>query len=449
MVNLISSFKSLKKIKVGVIGDLVVDSYVIGTITRISPEAPVPVLHAKEMKHIPGMAGNVALNLISLGAEVYLIGRTGEDRGGLDLMDYLNKEKIDTEGVIQQALYPTAIKQRVIASSQQLLRIDHEEVTPLSIEAEMAVTAYLKKIVDQLDVIAISDYKKGFLTHSLLKQILDIARERNIPVIVDPKGDDFSKYKGCTLIKPNLSEAYHAASHTKQTSLDQIGSILLEKVSSKYLLVTRSEEGMTLFSKEGGRKDFPVKSQEVKDVTGAGDTVLAVMAYGFGNKLSVEESIELANTAASIAIQKIGCSRVTLSEILDKLLQINPKYKVFDSDHLFALNQALEGKDFLLFTIDEDQQMSLELFEAIRALSKIKEEKKLLVYLKSSEKTEPLTNFLASLNEVNFVVKSVDHLSKLLQKLLPSKTFYLKNNSVLEVEKPSELLEKLLFQKIN
>ena len=181
------------------------------------------------------------------------------------------------------------MKNRLIADSQQLIRVDQECTTPLSLEVEKKVLAFITVHVGEFEVIAISDYAKGFLTKSLLKLLIALASSHNIPTIVDPKGDDFSKYRGATLIKPNYREALIASKLSSDSNLDAIGHSLLTKTSSDMIMITRSEEGITLFEKNKTRYDFPVKSREVKDVTGAGDTVLAMTTMTFASELHLKE----------------------------------------------------------------------------------------------------------------------------------------------------------------
>jgi D-beta-D-heptose 7-phosphate kinase/D-beta-D-heptose 1-phosphate adenosyltransferase len=448
MVNLIHSFRDLKRIKVFVVGDFVLDTYITGYVGRISPEAPVPVLHAKDKKSIPGMAGNVALNLVSLGADVYVSGRVGADPEGKLLVSYLKAESIDTSCIVVQKKYQTPVKHRMIANAQQLLRVDFEEVTSLTQELENKLIRLLQDKLDHINVIALSDYKKGFLTKTLIHKVITLARQKNIPIIVDPKGEDFSKYKGCSLIKPNLQEAYAAAKCSRDHSLDAVAEILLKEAVSDHLLITRSEEGMSLFSHPQLREDFPVESREVKDVTGAGDTVLAMMAMGMGNGLSLSCCAQLSNVAASLAVQKVGCVRVTLSQVAEQLFLMDHSHKIFAEEHLFALNQVLVGKTFSILGLDLNQTMTTELFQTIKKLSCKDPNHRLILYLADTKERENLISLLASLHEVHFILLSSQHLSQFLDKITPEKSFYIKENSVSEIHNPLHLLDHLLLEKI-
>ncbi len=211
MVKFIGALSRLSRSKVLVAGDLVVDTYTIGKARRISPEAPVAVINVQREEQRPGMAGNVLLNLLSMGCDVSAISRVGNDSSGIMLRSLLEAEGIDTSGIIQEHNYTTPVKNRIIAENQQIVRVDYENVTPLQQESEQILIKRLPELLKDVKVVAISDYGKGFLTDKLLEALIDNATALKIPVITDPKGLDFTKYRRSTLIKPNLSEAYAAA----------------------------------------------------------------------------------------------------------------------------------------------------------------------------------------------------------------------------------------------
>jgi rfaE bifunctional protein kinase chain/domain len=237
----------------------------------------------------------------------------------------LQKENVDVSGIVIDEKFQTPVKKRMMAECQQLLRVDYENPLPLSFDLEVEIKKQLSLVLDQVDVIAISDYAKGFLTESLLQYTIELAKEKNIPVIVDPKGSNFSKYRGATLIKPNLSEAITASGLDKKTSLDLIGTKILKDIEIDTLMITRSKEGISLFNLQKGRDDFPAFVHEVKDVTGAGDTVLAIVTQTLANRLDLKIGAFLANIAAGIAIERVGCARITLHELEARLLQISKK----------------------------------------------------------------------------------------------------------------------------
>ncbi len=448
MVTLMSSFRALKSIKALVVGDFALDTYIVGSVGRVSPEAPVPVLHVKEKKSIPGMAGNVALNLISLGACVKILGRVGADQEGRVLISYLQDHGVDISAMAIEQGYDTPVKKRMIASSQQLLRVDFETITTLSEAVEDKLIESLPSLLQDIDVVAVSDYKKGFLTSKFIAAIIQEANIQKKIVIVDPKGNDFSKYLNCTLIKPNLQEAYLAAKCEKGVALNEVAHILLKQSLAKYLLITRSEEGMTLFDCEYTREDFRVESREVKDVTGAGDTVLAVMAMGMGNGLCPAMCAKLANIAASLAIQKMGCARITLSQIAEQLLILDQDNKIFMDDHLFALNQVMQEKTFTVLGLDVNQPMTTALFHCIKQLRGKEPHHRLLVYLAKTETNDSLIDLLASLHEVSFIVLSSDNLSQLFKKMLFKDIFYMRADKLSEIKNPLDLLDQMLLSQV-
>jgi rfaE bifunctional protein kinase chain/domain len=301
-----------------VAGDLILDVYAYGKVKRISPEAPVPVLNLGRYETMPGGAGNTLLNLIALGMEVTALGRVGEDRSGVQLLEELVEEGVNTEGVLVDPDWITPEKTRCIANSQQLLRIDREETTRLSKKQEKRVVDQIPSLLKRCDLVAISDYAKGFLTPKVVKTLIQEAAARQIPVIVDPKGVDFSRYYGATVIKPNFMEAVLASGLSEESPLVEIAKVIFKKSGADQLIITRSEAGISWFSKEGDRFDVAAHTLDVTDVTGAGDTVLAVLAAAMANGASIQEGVETANYAASIAIQHVGCARVSKEELTSK-----------------------------------------------------------------------------------------------------------------------------------
>lgn len=314
--------KHIKRKKILVIGDLMLDVYTFGEVLRISPEAPVPVLRVTNESRRPGGAGNAILNLVSLGMEVVAAGRVGNDVAGSHFLQEMAKEGVDTRGVFCDPSFQTPQKNRMIASGQQIVRIDYEQPKPLHPQVEKEVIAYLPKLFEKVEMIAISDYAKGFLTPSLLAEVIQQGKKRDIPVIVDPKGMDFTRYHGATLIKPNYAEAFGAAGLGVEATLDDVAERILRDVAIETLMVTRSKEGISIFNRAQKRQDFPAHVHEVKDVTGAGDTVLAVVTAALANSLSVAEAAKLANVAAGIAIERVGCARISLADLSARMLDV-------------------------------------------------------------------------------------------------------------------------------
>ena len=336
MVKLIGLLSRFSRVKVLVVGDFMLDTYTTGKVKRISPEAPVSVLHVQKEESLPGGAGNVVLNLIALGAEVTALGRVGYDFAGEQLRGALRDVGAEMDGIVMQKGFKTPVKNRFIADAQQVLRVDFEAISPLPEALEQVVIEKLHAILDEVHIVALSDYGKGFLSRTLLKHIIDLARSKNIPVIVDPKGDDFSRYQNATVIKPNLSEAYAAAKMPAETPIDEVARSILQMCQVDMLLITRSEAGMSLFHKNGQHFNFPVRSKEVKDVTGAGDTVLAMISVALANGLDIKYGAQLANIAAGMAIERLGCACINLSEMAERLLEYDVDNKIFDEEHLFA-----------------------------------------------------------------------------------------------------------------
>ncbi len=443
MVNLISSLRAIKPINILVVGDFVLDTYVQGHVGRVSPEAPVPVLLAKENFSKPGMAGNVALNLASLGSKVYLAGRVGDDDHGSEFLDLLQKEDIDCKNVLRQKGYQTPVKQRMIANAQQLIRVDFETTTPLDKQLGKKLLLSIKKDIDNIDVIAISDYLKGFLTNEFLQELIKLAKTCDVPVVVDPKGKDFSKYKGATLIKPNLLEAYTASQFESSTPLDTVAKTLLKDSEAEHILVTRSSDGMSLYDKNSSPMHFPTKSKEVMDVTGAGDTVLAMLTMALGNQLSADVAAQLANIAASVVIKKVGCVRVELSQIAEILLSMHTECKIFDEDHLFALSHVLSTSSFTILALEQNQEMSSKLFEVIRKITLENQKDRLIIYIEAKKQNASFISLLSSLHEVDFIIEKSHSLAELCKALKPKRVYRFDTSKLFPVEDPDMLLKKL------
>jgi D-glycero-beta-D-manno-heptose-7-phosphate kinase len=368
---MLESLAYFKKKKICVIGDFMLDSYTRGTVKRISPEAPVCVLKVKKQERLPGGAGNVALNCVALGASVFACGRLGDDFASNYLKEALNSAGIDTNCMIFEEGFETPLKNRFMAEYQQLLRVDFETEEPLSLASHELVLKKLRDSISDFDLILISDYNKGFLTRELLKQIIELANSFKIPVFVDPKGHDFTKYKGATLIKPNLSEAYLASGLDEKTSLDDVAFKLIKDSSCQHLLITRSEKGMSLFS-QNGRKDFEAMAKEVIDVTGAGDTVLATLATSYASGIELDLCVKFANMAASCAIEKLGCVHVGKKELIKAITKqdTSSKYLPYISEDVIPLMFA--GDKIKSYLINPDDLN----FQLIREFSKLKNDNK-------------------------------------------------------------------------
>jgi len=313
--SLIGKLPSLKAL---VVGDLMLDEYLWGSAERISPEAPVQVIDLKKSDLRLGGAGNVVNNLRALGCQVSVASVVGDDENAELIRKRLSIRQLDDAGVLGEAGRLTSRKTRVLASNQQIVRIDSESRESICNASATALVNFVSKAVDGVDLILLSDYQKGVLTGKVLTDIIAIGRKRGIPVIVDPKGDDFSKYRGATLLTPNRKELKVATGHSlvSEEEILVVGQNLIKDLDLQHLALTRSEEGISIFSRDGNSVHLKAEAREVFDVTGAGDTVLALLGVGLAADLPVAEAAWLANIAAGIVVGKVGASTVSPEELL-------------------------------------------------------------------------------------------------------------------------------------
>ena len=289
------------KARLLVVGDVMLDRYWFGEVNRISPEAPVPIVKVERTEERPGGAANVARNAAALGAGTVLLSVVGDDEAGRSLKALVEGDGISAS-LHKDASIATTVKLRVIGRQQQLMRIDFE--TAPSHEVLLGKLAEYKTLLDDCDVVVLSDYGKGGLAH--IAQMISLARAQNKTVLVDPKGDDYSKYHGATVVTPNRSELREVIGHwTSEDELTGKAQALRKRLGLAALLVTRSEEGMTLYDEQGVRHE-PAKAREVFDVSGAGDTVIAVLAAMLGCGAQLPEAMHVANLAAGIVVGKLG-----------------------------------------------------------------------------------------------------------------------------------------------
>ena len=304
--------------KILVIGDVMLDEYIEGSVTRISPEAPIPILNKKKVYYRLGGATNVARNLSSLGAQVWLIGRIGNDPAGLTIKNLLSLSKINIDLLMKDQEIPTTIKTRFISNNHQLLRVDHEDKTSIEENPEFkeALYADLDKHMKYFDAIIISDYNKGVVFPDLLHRISCFQQEYNKILIADTHKTDLRLFKGFTCLTPNLTEFKRLCSWRIPglKTLIRYGEQIRVEYKLKQLLITMSTEGMLLLT-EAGSEHIPVIKKEIVDVTGAGDTVIAVYSLGLSSGLSPLAAAKLANKAAGIVVSKIGTATVTLGEL--------------------------------------------------------------------------------------------------------------------------------------
>jgi len=304
-----------------VVGDLILDEYIWGSVNRISPEAPVPILETKSENLALGGAANVANNLVALGCEVHLVGAIGQDEKGDKLLTLIEDKNISSKGIFRFVHRPTTSKIRIIAHNQQVLRIDKEDNRPITEETENKIIKFINKTLPDMDIVICSDYRKGILTEKVFNAITHRAKNAKKRVIVDPKSSNFELYKGATVITPNQFEVEKAAPIKIQDKidLDRAAEYLLNLTHAESLLVTRGKDGMTLYPNKEKPVDIPTHAKEVFDVTGAGDTVVSVLAMALSAGFNYPDSAWLSNMAASIVVGKVGTAIVTLNEINEYL----------------------------------------------------------------------------------------------------------------------------------
>ncbi len=326
---LASLLQQFRRARVLVVGDLMLDEFVWGKVTRISPEAPVPVVWVQSESVMPGGAANVANNIRALGGQVRLVGVAGTDRWGEALLRELAARTIDTAGVIRDAARPTTVKTRVIAHHQQVVRVDREHPAPLTPAVIGRLVELIRKQLDGIDAVVIEDYGKGVITRALLEAIVPLARSRKKVVTVDPKEDHFDLYQGVTALTPNRAEAGVALGRELGTEDAVIrgGTELLTRLRSDALLLTLGEDGMCLFEKSGRRTRIPTVAQEVFDVAGAGDTVIAAFTLALASGASMVEAAIIANHAAGIVVGKVGVATAAPGELLARLNQKSVRHQ--------------------------------------------------------------------------------------------------------------------------
>ncbi|HEY6007972.1 MAG TPA: bifunctional D-glycero-beta-D-manno-heptose-7-phosphate kinase/D-glycero-beta-D-manno-heptose 1-phosphate adenylyltransferase HldE [Geobacteraceae bacterium] len=313
-----SLFARVKDVKVLVVGDIMLDEYLWGKAERISPEAPVQVVDVVREDLRLGGAGNVANNLVALGCSVAVCSVVGSDEDGALLRQALTDKGIAVAGIFPDPARTTSRKTRVLASHQQILRIDREVRDPVSPEFERQLAEYVRDRAGAFDVILVSDYLKGVLTERVLETITTVGRSHGIPVVVDPKGNDFGRYRHATILTPNRKEAEFASGVAirDDSGLERAAGVLLQRAQLEAVLITRSEAGMSLFLADGTSRHIPTVAREVFDVTGAGDTVVAVLGALLACGAGLADAAWLANVAAGIAVGKLGTSTVSPEEIV-------------------------------------------------------------------------------------------------------------------------------------
>jgi rfaE bifunctional protein kinase chain/domain len=311
--------------RITVIGDLMLDEFVWGKVGRISPEAPVPVVEVTGESFYPGGAANVARNLREFVDRVAIIGLLGKDRSGQQLRELLSEQKIDTSNAVEEATFHTIVKTRIIARHQQVVRVDRERFVGPSTPQIEEVVAAVRKNIPEIDAVIFEDYGKGFLSTELVSQIADAARSARKIVAADPNPRDLVEWRGLTVIKPHRAEAFHAAGisggepdivPSQDTDLKRTGETLLKKWEAENVLITLGEHGMMLFQKKEAPHYIPAKAQEVFDVSGAGDTAIALFTLGLACGATPTEAAEIANHASAVVVSKLGTATVTRDELM-------------------------------------------------------------------------------------------------------------------------------------
>lgn len=305
--------------RVLIVGDLMLDEFIFGTVARISPEAPVPVVAVARRTYVPGGAANTAANAAALGATTFLVGLTGDDDAGKRMKELLEGRRVSTTGLVVDGSRATTTKTRIVAQTQQVVRIDQETLAPPSASMEFEMLRRIESSLSTVKACVLSDYGKGVVTPSFAQALIRACREAHVPVIVDPKGTEYAKYRGATLVKPNLLEAGQVLNRELPTTDDvnRAGrdlQLLLGPDSG--VLITRGAQGMTLFEADGTRTHVPAAAREVYDVTGAGDTVAATMALTLAVGGTSGDACRLASLAAAVVVGKVGTATCTPDELL-------------------------------------------------------------------------------------------------------------------------------------
>lgn len=305
--------------RVLVVGDIMADHFIWGRVSRISPEAPVPVVEVGKDDFMLGGCANVLNNIFAMGGRVHLAGVVGSDDTGRHLLAEFRNRGVDTDGIVVETGRPTTLKTRIVAHGQQVVRFDREDCKPVQAKSIRKILSYIESLRDDLGALVISDYSKGVVTPQLLEGIRKVIAGRSIFTCVDPKQRDFSLYQGFDMVTPNHHEAGRAAGEEMKNGQDhiRIGMKLLQQYDFKALLMTRGEEGMSLFERKGriSHTAFPAQAREVFDVTGAGDTVIGILALSMATGASFREAAYLANHAAGIVVGKAGTATVTREEL--------------------------------------------------------------------------------------------------------------------------------------
>ena len=311
----------LKGAKILVMGDLMLDTYLMGEAARISPEAPVPVVRLKVREDRPGGAANCAMNVDALGGSVVLAGCIGTDESGIKFNETIKNAGFDSGGVISDEKAVTIHKVRIVAGMQQIVRVDEERIYPLAENVESSIIDFLKTAIPGVDAVAVSDYAKGFVTPRIMTGLHDLSRMHGVPVLIDPKPVNANLYRGCDLIKPNVKETSEMSKIDiiDDETCDLAAERLMDTISPRALLITRGAEGMALYRNDKPSVRIKAGISRVYDVSGAGDTVLAVLAMAYARKIDPAQACMLASAAAAVVVRKPGTSTLTREELIEEI----------------------------------------------------------------------------------------------------------------------------------
>jgi rfaE bifunctional protein kinase chain/domain len=314
--------QTFKKKRIAVVGDVMVDKYVWGSVLRISPEAPVPVVEVEKETDRLGGAANVANNIKSLGGEPLLVGVIGSDANGATLTRLLKEQGCSTAGIVRDASRPTTNKTRVIAHSQHVVRIDHEQRRDISSSVQEQILSVLRRNIGSLDGIIFEDYNKGVIVKTLIHRIVELARKHGTIVTVDPKLQNFFEYKNVSVFKPNRKEVEEALG-TKINSEKEVREAMIalkKQLNADNVLITRGEHGMSLLDREGAVEHFPTRARHVADVSGAGDTVIATLTIALASGASIQESTAMSNFAGGLVCGEVGIVPITPGALIETIL---------------------------------------------------------------------------------------------------------------------------------
>ncbi len=320
--DLLEIIDAFHRVVVLVVGDVMLDRYWWGSVHRISPEAPVPVVRLEKSTLAAGGAANVAANIAGLSARPLLVGLIGHDEGGRELPGVLHEAGVSAENLCTLPGRATTVKTRIVAHSQHVARIDHEETTPISEAESQQTAAKIIELMPSAHVLLLSDYAKGLLDRSLLRQVIGEARRLKMPVLVDPKGRDYGRYAGATMLTPNRFEAAQVCGMDvgDQAATEAAGAQLLSQVDVASFLITQGEDGMTLFRRNEQPLHLPALARDVYDVTGAGDTVISTLSLALGAGADLATAAKLANMAGGLAVEQVGTTIIT-HELLRRTIE--------------------------------------------------------------------------------------------------------------------------------